>query len=601
MFAPLFLGFDLSTQALKASAISLGSDQVLVSANVNFDKDLAHHGTSNGSVVSPAGDGEITTPVALFLEAVDLVMERLKDAGLEFGRVLAVGGAAQQHGSVYWSHEAEDHLAGLDPKEPILSQLSPAFSLANAPIWQDSSTARECRTIEEAIGGPQKLSDLTGSRAYERFTGSQILKIASRTPDVYERTRHITLISSFLTSIFLGKIAPVEIADASGMNLMNVHTCKYDEKLLDVCSVGKGAQLREKLGGEPVMGGTNMGKVCKWWVERFGFNSDCIVTPFTGDNPSSIVMLSSPGDAILSLGTSTTLLVSIPPSPEPPKCTTTSHILSHPTTAGGSIAMLCYKNGGLIREAVRDTHTSRSWDEFNDLLRSTPPGNNNAFGFYFTLREIIPNGVEGEHFFHGTKPVEPTDLSPAQHARAVLESQLMSVKARLQAILPEGEEHGGLKRCIVTGGSSTNEVFLQICADVLNLPVYVAESSGSATVGGALLARWGWYRATGSTQGLSQPYDGPSDTIPFDMTREGGGVSVKHIAEPNPEAVATYDGLMDIYNQNEAAVIRTCWERDAARAETSALGTAVKVSVEPVKQEKTGLLSALLSTLGFSN
>ncbi|KAG8682946.1 hypothetical protein FRC09_016414, partial [Ceratobasidium sp. 395] len=62
MFAPLFLGFDLSTQALKASAISLHSDQVVVSASVNFDKDLAHHETSNGSVVSPAGDGEVTAP-----------------------------------------------------------------------------------------------------------------------------------------------------------------------------------------------------------------------------------------------------------------------------------------------------------------------------------------------------------------------------------------------------------------------------------------------------------------------------------------------------------------------------------------------------------
>jgi xylulokinase len=92
---------------------------------------------------------------------------------------------------------------------------------------------------------------------------------------VYERTAHISLISSFITSLFLGKIAPVEISDASGMNLMNVHTCKYDEKLLDVCSGGKGKgdELRAKLGGEPVMGGTNMGKVSSWWVDRFGFNS----------------------------------------------------------------------------------------------------------------------------------------------------------------------------------------------------------------------------------------------------------------------------------------------------------------------------------------
>ncbi|KAJ1306944.1 hypothetical protein OPQ81_007925 [Rhizoctonia solani] len=579
MFSPLFLGFDLSTQALKASAISVGSDQVLVSATVNFDKDLPRHNTSNGSIVSPAGDGEITTPVALFLDAIDLVMQRLKDAGLEFGRVLAVGGAAQQHGSV----------------ESLTGQLAPdAFSLPNAPIWQDFSTAKECRIIEAAVGGPQALSDLTGSRAYERFTGSQILKVASRTPDVYARTAHISLISSFLTSLFLGKIAPVEVADASGMNLMNVQTCKYDERLLDVCSggTGKGAELREKLGGEPVMGGTNMGKVSGWWVQRFGFNSDCIVTPFTGDNPSSIVMLSSPGDAILSFGTSTTLLVSIPPSNEPPTCTTTSHILSHPTTAGGSIAMLCYKNGGLTRESVRDEHTpNKSWDAFNDLIVSTTPGNNSKFGFYFTLREIIPDGVYGEFFFKNTKRIRSEDLTPAEHARAVVESQLMSIKTRLQAIL-HGD--GGVKRCIVTGGSSTNHVMQQICADVLGLPIYVAESSGSATVGGALLARWGWYRATGSIGGLDHPqnWQGRAAELPLEATREGGGVRVKLVAEPHPEATRVYDSLVDAYQQNEDEVVRLCRASDAIAS--SKLASAAAKPVVGIWRSVLGVFGLLL-------
>jgi xylulokinase len=82
---------------------------------------------------------------------------------------------------VYWSPSATSLLANLNPSESLTVQLAAdGFSLPNAPIWQDFSTAKECRVMEAAVGGPQALSDLTGSRAYERFTGSQILKVCMR-------------------------------------------------------------------------------------------------------------------------------------------------------------------------------------------------------------------------------------------------------------------------------------------------------------------------------------------------------------------------------------------------------------------------------------
>src|SRR5882762_3842121 len=84
----------------------------------------------------------------------------------------------QQHGSVYWSADAESALSSLDSSKPLYAQLVPkAFSLPKAPIWQDSSTTRECRELEEAVGGAQALAEVSGSRAYERFTGTQIKKV----------------------------------------------------------------------------------------------------------------------------------------------------------------------------------------------------------------------------------------------------------------------------------------------------------------------------------------------------------------------------------------------------------------------------------------
>lgn len=178
----------------------------------------------------------------------------------------------------------------MDASKNLSSQLSPkAFSLQKAPIWQDSSTTRECRELEDAVGGAQALADISGSRAYERFTGSQIsrvhillacgesLKRSDRSfaqirrinRTAYDATSRVSLISSFMPSLFLGKIAPIEISDASGMNLMEILSCKWDDELIRACG---GPELRAKLGPEPVAGGTSLGTVSPYWVERWGFS-----------------------------------------------------------------------------------------------------------------------------------------------------------------------------------------------------------------------------------------------------------------------------------------------------------------------------------------
>jgi xylulokinase len=286
-------------------------------------------------------------------------------------------------------------------------------------------------------------------------------------------------VSSFVHSVFVGKIAPIEVSDASGMNLMDVLSCKWNDSLLEACG---GPELRTKIGPEPVTGGTILGTIADYFVKRWGFNqggcnvlmcnsidfnvfAECLIAPFTGDNPASVIALSAPGDAVLSLGTSTTFLLSIPPADTPPKRFTTSHLLSHPTDASAQIAMLCYKNGALAREKVRDAYANKNWDRFNELVESTPAGNDGHIGLYFPLPEIIPPGVVGYHNFlvkDGEKPQKVEDIPAEAHPRAILESQFLSIRSRIADILPENAPH--LHRLVITGGSSANHIIRQIAA-----------------------------------------------------------------------------------------------------------------------------------------
>ncbi|EKM50041.1 uncharacterized protein PHACADRAFT_264538 [Phanerochaete carnosa HHB-10118-sp] len=545
--APLFLGLDLSTQGLKAVLITEDA-QVAHESAVNFDKELPQYGTTNGAIKGP-DEGEVTSPVKMWLEAMDLIVNKMKTAGVDLGRIMAISGDGQQHGSVYWSNDAENLLSGLNPSKGLAEQLSPtAFTFQRSPIWQDSSTTRDCRELEEFVGGPQVLADITGSRAYERFTGNQIRRLRRLYPASYAATARISLVSSFMPSLFIGSIAPIEVSDASGMNLMNVLTCKWEDKLLEFCG---GLELRQKIGPEPVPGGTVLGNISSYWVERYGFSPQCHIAPFTGDNPATVVALSSPGDAILSLGTSTTLLLSIPPTTEPPKRFTSSHLLSHPTTLDAHIAMLCYKNGALAREQVRDKYAQGNWQKFNELVEATPAGNDGLLGYYFPLPEIIPPNVEGTFLFDKDgRPVEEASANSSVHPRAILESQFLSIRSRIEAILPEHAPP--LQRLVVCGGSSANPVIRQLAADAFGMRVFIAGQQGAAE-GGAHLARFAWWREQNGGRGTFeelQAMDGDED--------EEGEERLKLVAEPNPKNVDLYHSLVPMYRRCEDEVVRRC-------------------------------------------
>lgn len=123
-----------------------------------------------------------------FLKAFDRILDQMKEADFPFSKVKGISGAGQQHGSVYWRQGALQVLKHLRPETTLQAQLSECFSISQSPIWMDSSTTTQCKQMDEAVGGPSEMASITGSRCYERFTGSQILKIIQQQSDAYKNT-----------------------------------------------------------------------------------------------------------------------------------------------------------------------------------------------------------------------------------------------------------------------------------------------------------------------------------------------------------------------------------------------------------------------------
>jgi xylulokinase len=161
---PLYIGFDLSTQQLKGLVVS---SDLKVEYEAKFDFDAHSRGFDiKKGVMTNEAEHEVFAPVALWLQALDWVLSTLKEHGVDFARIKGISGAGQQHGSVYWSGDANPLLSGLDSKKSLQDQLAGAFSHPYSPNWQDASTQKECDEFDAYLGGPEVLAQVTGSKAH---------------------------------------------------------------------------------------------------------------------------------------------------------------------------------------------------------------------------------------------------------------------------------------------------------------------------------------------------------------------------------------------------------------------------------------------------
>ncbi len=517
----LYLGLDSSTQSLSAIVVEVDGAhrRVAFESSIAFDEAFPQYGTRHG--VLPSDDPTVaTSPPLLWVEALELMLQRLQQSGLDLSQLAAISGSAQQHGSVYLNARASSALANFDPSRPLAEQVKPLLSRAVAPIWMDSSTSGECAEIERAVGGERTLAERTGSRAFERFTAAQIRKFSKREPATYGATDRIHLVSSFLASLLTGRHAPLDPGDGSGMNLMDLASCQWWQPAVDSTAPA----LAEKL--PPIARASSVvGTLSGYWRSRFGLPAAKVVA-WSGDNPCSLVGvgLVREGRLAISMGTSDTVFGLM----REPRvdATGTGHVFGAPT--GDYMGLTCFKNGSLARERVRDEF-GLSWSTFSETLRRTPPGNGGRIMLPWFEPEITPTVLTPGARRYG---LDPGDADG--NVRAVVEGQQIAMALHSRWM----EVH--VDSIHATGGAAANRDILQVMADVFGAVVYQLQVGNSAALGAALQAFHGAIVSDGGRM--------PWEEVVKDFVEPLADSRLS----PDPARHAIYDDLIDLYAACEA-------------------------------------------------
>ncbi len=497
----LFAGLDVSTQSCKLVIIDVDAGVVVHVDRIEYDTDLASYGTREGTIPG-LGEGVSESDPQMWIEAVEAVLTRAREANVPMGFVRCLSVSGQQHGLVALTQSGE-------------------LARSRSKLWNDYSTAEECRILTEAVGGPEAMIGEVGNTQRPGYTASKILHLRRHEPEAFARSATLFLVHNYvnwhLTGGPTGGVAVMEPGDTSGMALWHPATGAWSRAVLDAID----PELPRKL--PPVRPSEeSIGTVAPALADRFGLDPTCRIGAGSGDNMYGAIGTGNfdPGILTVSLGTSGTAYTFL----EEPFVDSLGEIAAFSDSTGHHLPLVCVSNLANGYDALREEH-GLSHADFDAFVLASPPGSGGRVVLPWYEGERTPDLPHATPLFFG---FGANDLRPEILCRAVVEGHVLNLHAATTRLPTAPLE------IRVTGGLSRSPVWCQIIADVFQAEAVPLTGEGAA-LGAAIHASWVWLRETGSGRPLAELAE------PFVILAEDGR------RKPSPTAREIYRLLRHLY------------------------------------------------------
>jgi xylulokinase len=331
-----------------------------------------------------------------------------------------------------------------------------------AILWNDGRTQRQCEEIERRVG-LERLVELTGNRALAGFTAPKLLWLREREPESYERIAHVLLPKDYVRMKLTGERA-TDVADASGTLLFDVAGRCWSDELLDALELDRGWL-------PPAMESPELSGVSREGVP---------VAAGAGDQAAGAlgVGVVGPGDpASVVLGTSGVVFQALDSYEHDPRGRL--HAFCHAVpSAWHTMGVMLSAAGSL--EWLRNTVGA----SYGELLGEAAGWEAGAEGLLFAPY------LSGERTPHSDPAARGAFAGlSSRHdrgalARAVLEGVAFGLRDALDLV----SELGGRPQSgRASGGGARSELWLEIVASVLDLPLELTALDEGAAHGAALL------------------------------------------------------------------------------------------------------------------
>ncbi|MGR3662684.1 MAG: xylulokinase [Paracoccaceae bacterium] len=437
-----YLGLDLGTSGVKA--LLMDENQVILgSGSATIEVSRPNEGWSEQD---PADWVSATTKAILALG---------KDHDLS--TVRGIGLSGHMHGATVL--DADDQ-----PLRPCI-------------LWNDTRSHVEAA----ALDANPIFRDLTGNIVFPGFTAPKLVWLAKREPELFGKITKVLLPKDYLRLWLTGEHIS-EMSDSAGTAWLDVAKREWSDALLEATGMRRD-QMPALVEGTEV-GGHLLAGV----AGELGLPAGIPVAGGGGDNAASAVGLGAVRDgvAFASLGTSGVVFVAN--GSYAPNADSAVHTFCHalPDT---------WHQMGVILSAT----DCLNW--FAGITDKTPPELTGEIGDQVRVPGpvIFLPYLSGERTPHNDADIRGQFLNlshltdRADMTRAILEAVAFAFRDCLEALAVAGTK---LDRVMAVGGGSSSAYWLQVLADVLEMPVDLPKDGDFGAAFGA--ARFGLIAATGA-------------------------------------------------------------------------------------------------------
>ena len=384
--------------------------------------------------------------------------------------------------------------------------------LFDCMLYTDRRGEKEAQYLINKFGN-EYFKKTTGQVVNPMFSISKILYIKNNYPDIFLKTKKILLIEDYVVYLLSG-IRQIDYSLASRTQCFDVKQKKWDENLLT------NLDIDINLFSKVVPTGTIAGEIKENIKEELGIKHSLLIINVAHDQIANLVGSGAikAKSAADGLGTCECL------TPIFPK---TADINALADYGYGMIPFLntdeycCYaltNTAGALNEWVLNTFFNgtkeeKSFSFANKLLKEEPNS-------LFVLPYLAGSGTPYNDKSLGTIVGLELGSKKEDIYQATIECLCLENRLNIEFLKKTGVDVGNV---YVSGGGSKNEMWLQIKADVLNLPIHQLENENAGSVGTAIIM--------GVSLGIFKTYEEGIDKL----------VKIKKTFVPHQEYVLLYE------------------------------------------------------------